>query len=166
MFVKPTNVLLVILRTQTQLVTMVLNSDLLSRCMKKPFANFHQTGSVPSLYRRLFERTKLGPHPGQYLYQVYQCLWRMLPSSSKRGRQVPGPPSLSRVIVSVRESAETMDHILCVGQPVDQDSDGVNLAPKRQLNLVQVNTVADHVVIFDDQTTPAITTTDCRTVVE
>ena len=38
----------------------------------------------------------------------------------------------------------------------------VNLAPKRQLNLVQVNTVADHVVIFDDQTTPAITTTDCR----
>ena len=39
------------------------------------------------------------------------------------------------MIVSVRESAETMDDILCVGQPVDQD--GVNLGPKRQLNLVQ-----------------------------
>ena len=66
------------------------------------------------------------------------------------------------MIVSVRESAETNDDILCVGQPVDQDSDGVNLVPKRQLNLVQVNKVADHVVIFNDQTTPAITTTDCR----
>ena len=45
MFVEPNNVLLVTLRTQNKLVTIVLNSDLLSRCMKKPFANFHQTGS-------------------------------------------------------------------------------------------------------------------------
>ena len=52
MFVETNNVLLVTLRTQTQLVTIVLNSDLLSRCMKKPFANFYQTGSVPSAATR------------------------------------------------------------------------------------------------------------------
>ena len=78
MFVEPNNVLLVTLRTQNKLVTIVLNSDLLSRCMKKPFANFHQTGSVPSFYRRSSERAVLGRDPGQYQYQVHQVVSNIL----------------------------------------------------------------------------------------
>ena len=78
MFVEPTNILLVTLRTQNKLVTIVLSSDLLSRCMKKPFANFHQTGSVPSFYRRSSERAVLGRDPGQYQYQVHQVVSNIL----------------------------------------------------------------------------------------
>ena len=65
---------------------------------------------------------------------------------------------VSRVIVSVRESAEIVEDILRAGQPVGLDGEGVNLGPKGQLTLVQVSTVGGRVIIFDVQTTPAIMT--------
>lgn len=65
---------------------------------------------------------------------------------------------VSRVVVSVRESAGIVEDILRAGQPVGLDGEGVNLGPKGQLTLVQVSTVAGQVIIFDVQTTPALLT--------
>ena len=48
---------------------------------------------------------------------------------------------VSRVVVSVRESAQVVEEILQAGQPVGLDGEGVNLGPKGQLTLVQVSTV-------------------------
>lgn len=65
---------------------------------------------------------------------------------------------VSRVVVSVRESAAIVEDILRAGQPVGLDGEGVNLGPKGQLTLVQVSTVQGQVIIFDVQTTPALLT--------
>ena len=65
---------------------------------------------------------------------------------------------VSRVVVSVRESAQIVEELLRAGQPVGLDGEGVNLGPKGQMTLLQMSTVRGEVIIFDVQTTPAIMT--------